>query len=630
MATTHASAPAMSWDRFEHYGGEMLTRDVQGFVRGTPRDALVRRFFEWLLMKATFADLLGDVGKEIISVATMYRMQTRDALTEQEASSLVASVVSQWLDYEVQGKRSPDYRRRAQAEVTKLLGNLGKLPARGYPSFSRSLLRSPPTPKNDRKIGLAHLDWPSLSSLPPGKRDEHALSEVRAAALLIFERAEVTLGWGRAVISASGPPDHVDQSAWYTIKNLITSVEDELRSCSTPSLRHDFWSAREPRTWSLAGYPLDLPSHTMHTRTVQRLIFHCIAATIPATAAAKIIFCCDTGWNSEQITELPRDPYAFRSNDHVGLADRAFLAAYKARANHFVHALLERQTLERLSPHHQMAIWEEEAQHHGGEGFVLLPRDNSTIAILDRFERMAAPAREFDRGGQFADHFFVAISQRGFSLVEETLRVLDLGGILSCDGFGYVAIRKSRINSVRRATGSLEKAKFLTDHTRTRTIVTHYDDASIAAELDESVRFFLNCLQVEILETETASGAERLGLSKEDVEWFKHLCIVCGLSAAFHVQERRLSAYERRYLEFTPTDEALAEIYLIRRAALALRKTVGGDRWRVQVLPILGVANALRRHAFQKGHGAWYANVVKHSYAQVRDDKIDLPPILGF
>jgi hypothetical protein len=524
----------------------------------------------------------------------------------------------------------PDWPRRTQQDVGKTLEALGAIPGDYYPKYKLKALKRPRTPQRDKARSLAPVFLLELEGVRPADRDFEALKLVRTAALDIFRKAEELFSFGQGFGSSSIAPDGVDPAAWYSIKTLINSVNAEVQETGRATMRHDWKLANKRSTWVEAGLPAHIIDHAVIApMKVHQLVVSCLAVTASTTVAVKIIFCCDTGWNQEQINELAAEPYAFRDDSEAGICDGAFLAAFKARANHFVHAYLERgYDSYNPTPAQIKMMWEDELKFRDGASATVVAADSSLLAILDRYKSMAEPLRSLDGSERFSEGFFICLTMVGLSQPNGSIHGdYSLGELLGRAGIGYTAIRQSFGTVIRRKTGSLTLTKLATDHTRTGVILRHYDDDTIRAEIDGAIRFFQNAIQSVVLKGRDVA-ALRLGLSNADSAWFEKLSVLSGITTAIGIRDRRNSVDEQDFLYFVPSLENLKEIYLLRRSLIAARFRLGNDRWRVQGLPLMAIVNALRRHCSESGFGGQYTKAVSLVLRDLRSGLISLPPVL--
>ncbi|OJH54171.1 hypothetical protein ATN81_14975 [Agrobacterium pusense] len=593
-----------------------------GDIRALPckRDhSQLRRFFFWMATS--------DLGNAQAAFE-MYR-SPKPIINARAATGLVVQVLGYWLDmneklYEV------SWRRRCQPVIAQALEQLGAIGGRNYPDFRGNLLKTPPTVTVAPK-SLGMLPWPELEGVEPKSREKAALALVSDAALEEFRNCEAIFEFGQLIQKQKAPPEGAVRRDWLAVKGLIESVR-RAYSASKSSLKgHQVGLINRASTWFRAGLPAGvvIPAY-MEATAVLALINGCLGATSVATASVKALFCCETGWNHEQIDDLPLNPYAYRNEIECGIAERAFLTRYKNRAGHYVHAYLEKSggTTVALRPEHDKLIWTDEMDFDASPSASILKTDSSLLSILDRYAVMTAPLRYLSElNGHSLDRFFVSLTPNGLGSTSESLTSYFKGKFLGRKGIGYRSIRQSYTTVTRRRTGSLTATKYATDHTRTAVILRHYDDDTIRAELDEAIAFFQNCIQSIILENQERL-AFRLEISVEDARWFQHLSIVSGIRAAISIQGQSADVANLSYLEFQPFPENYTTLYLLRRSLIASRFRLGNNRWRAQGLPQLAILNAIRTHISRSGLGAQYAASVRATLNSLRSGKISLPPVL--
>lgn len=603
------------WNQLSPSLGSQLCADLKQSCGSVRADSIMRRFCEWLVSHPnSHADLLAIYKGEPMG------------LSDGEIATRTASVLSLYLETNKVHFKD-NWQRVTQADIGRVLQALGEIPERRYPPFYPRLMPTPRVRPRSRPVSLGRLQWPELDGIAPPKREAAALELVAGASRLLFEQGEALFRFGQSVLSTDHPPASADPEAWKIVKSVLTSLSTELATTGSCGMDRSYEAASLSDVWVNAGLqPEFVPKRSMYRLTVHLLALGCLGATSSTTTAVKALLSCRTGWNRSQIEDLAAVPFAFREDDESGLGESAFLAAYKARAGHFVSALLERGfRTPVLSDEQRQIVWEGAKKDAPGSASTLLS-DRSLIEIMDRYSELTKPVRGFDRSGKLSDYFFVSLAYNGLSRSSHGLKVSDEFSLLSRSGVNYQSIRGSFTSVTRRRLGTLEATKHATSHTGTAILLRHYDDPELQQELDESIAFWQRCIQAGMVRNE-AELALRIEIPEADVEWFEHMAIVAGVTASLGIKGRKLSLSERPFIDFVPSHASFEEIYLIRRAIFAARQRIGLKRWVVQTTALLGLVNALRRYTFDAGLGERYALAVRTAYGSLSKSAIALPRI---
>lgn len=586
-------------------------------------DAPFRRFLDWVSLNA-------DAKATIVR---FYGSAPSSTSKSQRATSDVAKIITEYLDAR-EAQYAENWRRRTLWQLCDVFTALGQREDRSYPPFHRKVLPTPKAPSQGKTISLANVLIEALQGVLPRLRDETAIDLVRDEAIRAFDKWEAIFDFGQTVLFGERP-EAADEDAWSRIRIFLQSVREAVLTGDPQRMTHPHDGLNSPAIWEAAGlsaldgndFRTNLSGEQyMMSRTVYGIAFGCIGSSATATAAVKILFCLSTGWNKEQIDLLPENPYAFRTEDLAAVADEAFLAAYKARAGHYVGAYLERGFRNFVPDEEQLLkLWEEEIGEKGEDGRSLL-NDTSVLAVLDRYARMVSAIREYSPD-DFKDRFFLGLTCSGVTAVVYSIPSYRIGPLTSLRGVGYNAIRQSFINVNRRRVGSLAVTKYQSNNTNEATILAHYDDTAIQLELNEAHAFWQNCLQAELL-SRNPDLRPRFNIPEDDFEWFSHLAIISGISASLDIVPKRLSVTDTDYFEFEPSVETYIEIYLNRRSVACSRRELGNRRWQVQAIPVLGMLRAIRRHAFDSGFGDMYSEAVRQAFRKLKSGEIALPRTL--
>lgn len=351
-------------------------------------------------------------------------------------------------------EHTKSWRRRTQWSLCDVLTALGSRDDRSYPSFHRKVLPTPKSPSQNKAISLAVVLNEFLQGVAPRLRDETAIELVRKEALCAFNKWEAIFNFGQTILFGIRP-ETANEDAWNKIRIFLLSVRKAASSGDLLSMQHPHKGLNSPDIWKAAGFfAIDgndfqekLSGQFFNSRTVYAIAFGCIGASATATAAVRLLFCLSTGWNKEQIECLPEKPFAFRTDDLAGVADEAFLAAYKERARHYVGAYLERGFREFAPDEEQLGkLWEEEIGEMGEDGRSLL-NDSSMLGVLDRYAQMASAIREY-APDHLNDRFFLALTSHGISSASERIPDYKIGPLTSVRGLTYKSARQSFLSLI--------------------------------------------------------------------------------------------------------------------------------------------------------------------------------------
>ncbi len=621
MPTPMRAYKPSEWKALVDAYGEQFCQDASAIAETVAdADAPFRRFLDWVFLDP-------DRHRTILR---LYAEPAAPSPLSQASTSEVAEIVQDYLNA-LEKEYKENWPRRTQKYLSDVLAVLGERKDRSYPAFHRKVLPTRKAPRQDETISLSKLPLDALKGIPARHRDQAALDLIKDEALRAFEKWEAIFNFGQAVIYGTRPPA-ADKNCWNKIRRFLVSVQKGAKRGQSIGMNHPHEGLNLLEVWEKAGLTSLSEKRVqtnlsgkkfMSSRILYSIAFGCIGASPSATAALKAIFCACFGWNKEQIGLLPPDPYAFRTEEIAGLANEAFLVAYKARAGHYVNAYLERGFRDFTPDEEQLIkLWDEEVSDFGNEGVSLIS-DTSVLALFDRYALMVTPIREL-ASPDIRNRFFLALTWTGVTSVEETLNVYKLGPITSLKGVGYQTIRQSFVNVTRRRIGSLTNAKYATNNTNESTILAHYDDEVIQDELTSAQAFWQNCIQADLL-TQDRELRSRFNVSEDEFEWFSNLSIISGISASLSIVPKRLSVTETGYFEFTPSIDSYIQIFLQRRSLLNSKRAVGVRRWQVQAVPLLAMLKAIRKHGFENGWGDMYREAVRQAFMGLKNGEIIVP-----
>jgi len=611
MALPKGQQRGPEWAELESPLGPELYRAVRSALASRSTDSTERKFLLW------FAETEASVAETF----AIYKHGEWKHLSAQTAAANVVEVIDRFVDATAKFQ-SAHYPRRVKGALSHLFTHLGELPEQRYPPFHRSLLTSERV-RDRAAVSLASLGWEELERFAPPFKEEKALELLWNAAYQVFERFEAIFEFGQKFLAQTTPPMSVIPNDWENLRDFLRSIESNWERST---------GVEHPSTWIGAGMPETLLPQDSDIKPYEALqmAMACYGAVGAVTNAVKVMFCIRTGWNREQIESLPFDPYAYRHDDEAGIGEEAFLAAYKARAGHLVSSYTERGFSNfRPTREHELTIWQDEWSENSDARAAAVIRDGSLLDVMDRYARLTAPIRQHRRANGLERLFFISQSPfRGLTKSSLPLSFYGLGKWFLTGGVTFPRIRQSYINVSRRRLGSIEITRHASNHAGTAVILTHYDDPIMRDELDGAVAYWQNTIQSAIIDG-SATQEIVLDISPDDLTWFRHLAIVSGISASLKIKSRKLAAVEREYLEFTPSTESFAEVYLLRRAIIAARERIGDHRWLIQGTTYLGQLNAIRRYAFESGLGPMYVNSARGAFRQLTQGTAVLPPVLA-
>jgi hypothetical protein len=629
-------SPPPTWDEISSKFGMRLVEDIQTVLAAKlkPGEIVaeslgIRHFLGWL------SDDTRSPAKNLVHI---FSRGSADGVSDLQSVQLIVQAMERWFSEAPHRKGMTPltvtgYGRRASHAIELL----GEMPERHYPPFQRRLVSIPKLPGKIETLGS--LGWPEIESLIGAAREKRALSMVREAALLEFERTELVFRFGLEVLS--GQEGGRDPEARALVREFLEaerlSWQKTGRSQFHPenSLHPDVARIKKKlgdrSIWRDAGLNIDgtgrLKSHEFPT-----LALACLGATRQSTAMVVTVFACDTGWNRQPILDLPRQPFVFETKDQCGIATAAFAESFKTRAGHSVMAYLDRDNLvSGLAEERVRAEWAGtvNAFNSNGEenGHAVITRDSPMLDLLDRYRAMTEAIRSFDLHHEHTERYFVYLTPNVGLHRKEGLTISECadGDVLGRKGVTFQAIRKSFLSLKLREVGSVEALRPIAGHSRSSILMAHYvNSAEINAELDDSIRFFQNACQALILNDH---HAVEISLDPQDVEWFRRLADASGISAAVGMVDTWQSG-NLRTLRFDPTAANLRDLFLTHLALRKARWQVPAGRWTVQGLPLLAIVKAIGRTLCAKGLRSSYKTIARATYQEFTLGLIALPPVL--
>ena len=645
--------PPPSWYDIETAYGAQVVADARQVVldRVGEKEAVafglgIRRFLAWL------ADGVQDTGDASGTlVATLKDDRPSDLSDAQYTQSMIAAVKNWQRSMETGGRFTGSTVRDYVTRATSTLEWLSPLCARRYPMFQARFVSMPKAEGTTATLGS--MDWPELEGMKGAARERAALDLVRADALRRFDEYEAVFRFGQGLLSVQQEPD----SARAIIRSVLIAERrcwaETGRSLFDPKSRMPTEIAEassalyDPEVWDRVGAP-GIVSRFVTVRgrlsqpTLANLMLACIGSTRQATMATMVVFCCDTGWNRQPMTDLPRSPIVFRADGEVGIASAAFISSFKNRAGHDVMAYLERRnTVSGLMEENVKAAWQataKDADTEGdGDGHVLLRvgagarQGASLLDVMDRYQGMADAIRPFDRERTFEDRFLLYLTHNHglYSKNGITIGECFQDGVLGREGVMFRTLRKTYLTLQLREAGSVSAVRVAAGHTRTSVLMPHYlNSDDIKQELDESIRFFQNACQALAVRGRNDAGVA-LELSPDVLAWFERLAAISGIAPAACPDAGAPSAPEASHrLAFDPTPENLEDLFLTHLALRRWQSSANVARWRVQGLPLLAAVKAIGRTLCAKGLRPAYTRAARAACVKLRGGQVVLPPVM--
>jgi hypothetical protein len=474
-----------------------------------------------------------------------------------------------------------------------------------------------------------------------------------------FRQLEEIHHFGQGLLSATKRPARCEPNAWRAVKSMLENeVEAWIKhgySQFDPHYVEMNHFASPLRTqpqlevWKAAGLPSGV-EHSAGNWRVQppqhynlaNLLLTCIGPTKRMTLYVLIIFCCDTGWNLQPMLDLPRNPYLFVTDDSYGVATSAFVHAFKRRAGHDVLAYLERRDpLRGLIKEKVEALWHSVATEfdpaEGTSGYSQIANptpnsDNSLIGILDRYEAIGRKARAFDIKGRFKDFFFFHLTPRHRVTRTSAMTIYQnrLGATLGRKGVCYRAIRKSYLTLHAHELNSVSATRVVASHASTGVLMPHYTNSEdLRKELDESIRFFQETIQVHAIER-SQTAAVHINLPVEHLEWFRSLSVVAGIAPTLGLSAGEANTREPQpKFTFHPTPDRLSELFLIHRALRRTQTLVTKARWQIQGLPLLALVKAIGSTICSSELRTSYITAARTTHRALAEGNVLLPSVMG-
>ena len=291
-----------------------------------------------------------------------------------------------------------------------------------------------------------------------------------------------------------------------------------------------------PSTWLEAGLETLVPdAQKLDFQQIMTLVLSCIGATRSTVVAAKLVFCCETGWNRQPIDDIPTQVYQFRLTGEVGVATASFVSVFKNRAGHFVQALLEHPQLVGGRAMEVVATWEEVEREKSWGSFdqrCMLSDTSPAYTAIELVRPLMKPLDAFTKDSRVHGQFFKSVSlSGGISNVRREVASIFKHGPLAAPGLTFGLIRKSYLQLMLRVVGSVESLRVHAGHSGTSVLLPHYlNSVEVRRELEQSTRFFQNAVQA--LVTEEVGGSLKLLMPDVDHEWFYNLARISGVASA--------------------------------------------------------------------------------------------------
>ncbi|MBY5751412.1 hypothetical protein [Rhizobium leguminosarum] len=520
--------------------------------------------------------------------------------------------------------------------------HLSDLPDRNYPHYSRRYKKFGYVPPESSTLG--DLDFAETRGLGGVARLRASIDVVRNAAMdavnghASFFAAAQPMREGR---NFSDLP--TDQREACTA--VATVVRAEIRSLKQTGMSQFSkngvrTNARKvdlamevlatPATWLVAGLGHLVPDVvTLEFQQIMTLISACIGATSQTVLAAKLVFCCETGWNRQPIDDIPAEVYQFRLTDEAGVASASFVSVFKNRAGHLVQTLLEHSELSGGRATDAVATWEEAEREKSWGTFdqrCMLSYTSPAYEALERIRPMVEALNAFTNDPDVKAKFFKSISLAGgVSTFPRAAGHVFKSGVLSTPGLTFRLVRKTYLQLMLRVVGSVESLHVHAGHSGTGVLLPYYlNSPDVKRELEQSTRFFQNAVQS--LVAAEVGGTLRLMMSDEDHEWFYNLARISGIASAVGYDVSAPVAGPPGF-EFAPSDENVRALLAIDMALDVEEKTADPRRWALVGVPLRGFVAAI----LSKLRAASMARLIKRVGAELTDDvkkgAVVLPPL---
>ena len=523
-----------------------------------------------------------------------------------------------------------------------LFEHLSELPNRNYPHFSRRYKKFTHVPT--RSGSLADLSIPGTENLTGAARLRASMSVICAVAMDVVEKhashfkAAERLRSGKITGNLSEKERSACEAIAAVIRAELRSLDSTGKSqfsksgvrSNSKAVEKAMILMENPATWRHAGVGELVPDvASLDFVQIMSLVRCSIGATQAPVVAAKIVFCCDTGWNRQSIEDIPREPYQFRLVDEVGVACASFVEVFKRRAGHLVQTLLEHPQLRGVRAVDTLAAWEEaERDMRWGDRDRrgLIGYTSAAYVALELVRPLVEAVDGYTRNQRVHERFFKTISPVG----EVTLRTMDIAlvfrdGPLATPGLTFKLIRKSYLQMMFRVVETVDALKTHAGHSGTGVLFPSYlNTPDIIRELEQSTRFFQNAVQ-SLVVAEVGRPLEFL-MSPEEHLWFYNLAHVSGVASAVGYGVSTSVGGSPTFC-FTPSDEQLRSLFAISASLDIEEKTANQRRWSLVGVPLRAFVNAVLGKLNAAGMSLLIKRVGDEFDNDLREGFVDLLPL---
>lgn len=525
-------------------------------------------------------------------------------------------------------------------DCTYLFEYLSELPGRTYTHFSRSYTKFTHVPAESAT--LADLDFPETRRLDGAAKLRASLELISEAALDVVRKHANFFETAAAVregrISTSDTENRRAACAAIStvVRAEIISLEKTGRSqfsrygapTDVENVGQAMQLLADPVTWREAGLGELVPeASTLDFAQIMYLVVACIGATHQVALAAKIVFCCESGWNRQPIEDIPPEIYQFRLADRAGVASASFVAVFKNRAGHLVQTLLEHSELTGGRATDAMAGWEDAEREHVWAEFdqrCMLSYTSPAYVALELIRPLVESVDAFTKDEKVHKRFFKCLSYySGVSVAKRDIATVFKIGVLSTPGLHFKLIRKTYLQMMLRVVGSVESLRAHAGHSGTGVLLPHYlNSAAVRRELEQSTRFFHNAVQALVVAE--VGPPLRFLMSDENHEWFYNLARASGVASAVGYGVSTPLAGPPAF-DFTPSDQQVRALCAIKMSLDAEEPTADLRRWALAGVPLRGFIQALLSKLNAAGMSGLVRRVSDELETDVNLGKVILP-----
>lgn len=549
-----------------------------------------------------------------------------------EAWTAESRALELWQNYTIEANR--------KALVEGLIHAAGNDDVRLPLISHRSLSAVPRNSAQHAKLG--DLQWPEFDGVPESQRDALAIKLLNAQIIEVFGQHEALFLRGQELLGDHGLKLRRRQRELEALQRLVETERNTwakkghsifARSWSDKLLR-SVSSIRHPDFWRDLGLPTPRVTEQDglgHLTTVASLVTSCVGPNPEAGTMVQGLTATSIGWNRQPIQSMVRNPYLYRSASEVRLGSERMLAAMKVRAGHIVVGSDDNAVARGLHLVNLNALFSDlssDPDFSSAEDFATVDRESDLCSVMARYSAMTSAITEF-LPSDASNFFFLAISSsnqsKGFKPVGQ-LRTPAVGGPLSRIGTTFSAVRKSHLFLLGRSGLETEEVRARAGQFRPGSLELHYrTDSFSLAEREEAVRLFSECIQAITLDGKIAF---KIGLPKEQHDWFVNVAALSGISSACGIGVNIDESATATDFIFIPNDEGLLELYFAHRALKLAEREVGQLRWTIQGLRLMAMVLAIGRSLFKKGLRSGYQRAVRKGLRLLATGGVVLPAVL--